>query len=107
MRHMRRKIFTTLALSALMAGTLVPPASALTKSGSTTCTAGATVAAHGEQQRAGDLLTLKVGGNTLFQSRAYYRYTANSGLGGTRTWSAESASLLLSSSRGVCLPPGA
>lgn len=80
------------------------PAVALSKSGTVTCTHGATAAARGEQQRYGDRLTLYVGGNKVFESYNVYTAQGNSNLTGTQSWSGNSVSLLLAGTYGRCIP---
>ena len=103
-RIIQRAAATGVAVSALMAG-LALPAAALTDSGNTTCTAGATVGVVGEQQRFGDTLTVKVAGKILFQGANVYTVGRNSYLTGSQNWSGSSVSLLFSGTYGRCIPP--
>lgn len=94
-----------LAAGALLAVSTATPAHALTKSGTQTCDAGGGhVGLRAEQQLLGHTMHFNVGGKTHKVSQRY-SYGFNSGLRMTQSWTASSASLLLSGTYGYCYYP--
>lgn len=94
-----------LAAGALLAVSTATPAQALTKSGTQTCDAGGGhVGLRAEQQLLGHTMHFNVGGKTHKVSQRY-SYGFNSGLRMTQSWTASSASLLLSGTYGSCYYP--
>lgn len=77
-----------------------------TRSGTQNCVGGASVAVRGQQERVGDLLTLRVGGIVVYSSRNNLSGTGNSGRTGMHSWQAGSNSLVPSGSYAYCLPGG-
>lgn len=100
---MKRKILATMA-ALLLFGGIAAPAAAGTRTGTITCTAGATIAVRGEQQRIA-VMTLKVSSITVYQSAARYVHIQNTPYSGTRTWSADSDWLTYNGSYAFCHPP--
>lgn len=99
---MRKAVGSFVAVACIV-GATASPAAATTETGSVTCPSIARAAVTGEQQRL-DRMVFKVSGTTIFDSSAYYEATRSSGYYGTRTWSATADTLLLSETRGWCLP---
>lgn len=97
--HLKRSAAAVALTAALIAS--ANPAFALTKSGSQSCGSGARVGVVGQQQTLA-VLTLKVGGLTLYQSASNYTAKAVSTSVQSGTWSAASNSLLLSGTYPFC-----
>lgn len=95
-----RKLFGVCVGALFMVGYVVPVAHAGYEGGRITCTSGATCAVRGEQTNKSDYMTLTVGTKTLKLSGKVQ--VLDAGVGGTRTWRAESPSLVDSGTYGFC-----